>query len=182
MLHRRVIGRELRRLQFARESEVEELHAKTGEENVRRFQIAMNEAAAVQRVERGQDGQRDANRFRERNGAAPEPFGERLAVEQLHDEKRRSVGVADVEELADVRMRQTGRGARFAHEAFANRRVARFANRLDGDGAVQPLVFGRIHHAHPALPELAHDAIRPDPIEHVCDIVLQELLLHSSPA
>jgi hypothetical protein len=48
---------------WPRESEIEQLHAVRCEEHVRGFQIAMHEASAMQRLERGQNRQRDLNRF-----------------------------------------------------------------------------------------------------------------------
>src|SRR5205814_5026804 len=52
LLHRRIVRRKFRRLQLARETEIEKLHAVAGEENVRWFEIAMDEAARVQRLDR----------------------------------------------------------------------------------------------------------------------------------
>ena len=49
--------------------------------------------------------------------------GQRLALEKLHDEKRRAVVLADVVERADVRMLELRERARFALEARAELRV-----------------------------------------------------------
>ena len=76
LLHRRIVRGKFRRLQLARETEIEKLHAVAGEENVRRFEIAMDEAARVQRFERGENRERDANRVGERDRAARESLGE----------------------------------------------------------------------------------------------------------
>ena len=55
------------------------------------------------------------------SGSGPfvEPLGQRLALEQLHDEKVGRAVAADVVERADVRMVERGDGPRLALEARA---------------------------------------------------------------
>jgi hypothetical protein len=88
----------------------------------------------------------------ERQRALLEPVGERLALEQLHDEE---VGVAvlpHVEEGADVGVVEGGDGLRLALEARAALLVLGEGGGedLDRDGAVEAGV--------PAAPDLAHPA------------------------
>src|SRR6266852_2667479 len=52
-----------------------------------------------------------------------QPVRQRLAVEQLHDEERRAVVLADVVQRTDVRVGQLRDRARFAIEALAELRV-----------------------------------------------------------
>ena len=75
---------------------------------------------------------------------------QRLAVEQLHDEERRAVVLADVVESTDVRVGQLGDGPRFTVEPFAELRTGGECGRqdLDGDGAIEPRVTGFEHLAH----------------------------------
>ena len=60
-----------------------------------------------------------------RQRAFLQPVGKRLAIEILHDEKRRAVLLADVVEGADVRVRQLRDRARLAIETFAEARIGR---------------------------------------------------------
>ena len=46
-----------------RQTEVEQLHAVRSEEDVRGFQVAMHHAPAMQRLECGQDSQRNLDRL-----------------------------------------------------------------------------------------------------------------------
>src|SRR5439155_4833362 len=127
---------------------VEQLHAMRREEDVRWFQIAMNESSRMQRVERGSHRQRHARRFVERQRAAIEPARERLAIEQLHDQKWLAVFIADVEQLTYIRMIERRRRTRLTKEAVARQRIARIANGLDRHLAMQPLILGDKDHTH----------------------------------
>jgi len=60
----------------ARQPEVEQLDAVRRQEDVGRFQIAVQHATAVQRVEHAQHRQRDGGPIRERHRAAREAIGE----------------------------------------------------------------------------------------------------------
>ena len=84
--------------------EVEKLDSAGGEHDVARLQIAMNHALLVGCVERGGDvaGERERAIYRKRT--AIETFGERFSLEQLHDEKRCAVDLADVVNGADMRV------------------------------------------------------------------------------
>ena len=57
------------------------------------------------------------NRF-ERQRTFKQTIGERLAFQVFHDEVADPVLLANVVEMADVGMTQTGNGARFAIKAF----------------------------------------------------------------
>jgi hypothetical protein len=120
----------------------------------------------VQRLERRENRERDSDGLGERQRAFRETLGERLPLEQLHDEERLAVVVADVKKLTYVRMGETRRGARLAHEAFARGRVVGSTDGLDRDRATQTLILGGVDDSHPAFAELAHNAIGPDPFEH----------------
>lgn len=70
--------------------------------------------------------------------------------------------VADVVKLADVRVTETGGRARLPEESLPSLGVDRLANGLDRHRALQPLVFGRIDHSHPAFADLAEDPVGAD--------------------
>ena len=84
-----------------REAEIEQLHAVLGQEHVRRLQIAVHDAAPVQRFERGENPESQRDGFAGRERPAGQATGERLALEQLHRQKRIPVVLADLEQLTD---------------------------------------------------------------------------------
>lgn len=56
-----------------------------------------------------------------------------------------------------------GSGAGLTKQALPEGKVNRgLANALDGDGAIEAVVMGGVDHAHPALTQLAGDAIAAD--------------------
>ena len=87
--------------------------------------------------------------------AARETCGQRLALQQLEDEKVDPVGPTEIVERADVWMVQGGDGLRLALEPRARRliRRQRAGQDLQGHGAIEPRVTGPIHFAHPARAE-----------------------------
>ena len=98
--------------------------------------------------------------LRERAAPSGEHLKEIHARNELHHQK---LAVAFVEMIADPGQRlmmKPRQKARFALELFAkflfNKK--RF---LQSDHGIKPLIDGLVHGAHPALPQLAHDAISP---------------------
>ena len=87
------------------------------------FEIAMNEPAGMDRVERRQHAQHHRARLRRVERAAGEPRAERLAFEQLHGDEDLAVGFIDVVDLADVGVRDGGGSARFTPQPLAARRI-----------------------------------------------------------
>ena len=148
-----------------RQAEVEQLRARSGEHDVAGLQIAMHDAGAMRRVERLGDLNRDGQRLVDRQRAAFEPGRQRLAVDQLHDEKRHALVLADVVERADVRVRQARDRPRLALEPLAELGVGGQCCRqdLDRDGAIEPRVARPIDLAHPAGAEQRHDLVRSQP-------------------
>ncbi len=157
----------------ARQPEVEQLDAVGGEKDVRRFEVAMDQPAGVNRGQRREDPQRDVNALGERHRPAGEPRRQRLALEQLHRDEQLAVGLADLVQLADVGVRDAGGGARLAPEALSRLGIAsRLAHHLDGDAAVKALVGGGIHDAHAAFAELRHHAVVGDRVGHEDQAIL----------
>ena len=110
-----------RRLQLGpREAEVEQLHAVRRQEHVRRLEIAMDDAARVQRRERGQHAEADRHRLARRSAAraaAARPATSPSSSSMAMNSSPRVL--ADLVDLADVRMIDAGRGAGLAPEALA---------------------------------------------------------------
>ena len=82
--------------------------------------------------------------------------------EVLHDEKRRLILLADVEERADVDVTQLGDGACLALEALTQVRSGGDVRqqRLDGDDAIEAGVFGLIDLAHSPGADGVKDFVR----------------------
>src|SRR5580692_2470018 len=83
------------------------------------------------------------------------------AVQKLHGDEVLTLSLVNLEDHADVRMVEGGRGLRFTLEAGQSLRI--FSNiirqELQGDKAVQLYVLGFVDHTHPATAELLDDAI-----------------------
>jgi hypothetical protein len=114
------------------------------------------------RVEGVGDAQANLDKLGHVERPARQPLLERLAVEQLHREKRR-VG-AYVVDGTDVRVVERGRGARFPLESLPRLRSGRrpLTQRFDRDEPIQAAVVSAVHVAHPAGAEQVKDFIRPE--------------------
>ena len=146
-----------------RQAEVEQLDAVRRQEHVRRLQVAMDDAAAVEGGQGRQDPEGHRHRVGDAHRTAVQPIGERLALEQLHRDEEAGRVLADFVDLADVGMVDARRGARLAPEAPARRLVGRQRrHHLDGDRAPEALVAGLVHHAHAALAQAAAHRVVPD--------------------
>ena len=113
-----VVGTE-RGVRFGpRQAEVEQLHAVRGQEHVGGLQVAMHDAARVQRRERGEHAEADRHRLGHAERATLQPLGQRFAIEQLHGDEQPAVVLADLVDLADVRVVHAGRRAGLAPETL----------------------------------------------------------------
>jgi hypothetical protein len=74
------------------------------EHHVTRLEIPMHDATAVRGLERAGDVDRDRDRVVEWQRAALEAGGERLPLEELHDQEVGAVLAAEIEQGADVGM------------------------------------------------------------------------------
>ena len=104
------------------EAEIEHLDGAVGAElDVRRFQIAMDDAGLVRGFERLGHLLRDRQRLVDRDGAARDALREILALDQLHHERADAGRLFDAVQLRDVRMIERGERLRLAlepHEAI----------------------------------------------------------------
>ena len=112
------------------------------------------------------DFDRVAKHLVERQAAARQPRRQRLAFEKLHHQEVDAVLMADVVQVADVRVIQRGDRARLALEALSGARIGDAMRRddLDGDRAIQPGVAGAVDLAHPAGVEGRADFVWPEPV------------------
>ena len=88
------------------------------EKDVRRFQVAMDDVFIMERGERGEDLEGDPYGLGNGQCSPSEAIVERLTVEKLHDEERLVVVLFDTVELANVRVANLRRRARFAPKPF----------------------------------------------------------------
>jgi hypothetical protein len=89
------------------------------EEDVRRLQIAVNDARAVRDLQRLRDVADDPRaRVERQRPDAGEPSGEVLAPQKLHGEVRLPLKFSEIEHLHDVRAAQLGCGLSLPLEAL----------------------------------------------------------------
>ena len=86
---------------------------------------------------------------------------DRLAVHVAHDEVDQPLALADRVDRDDVGMGQPRRRLGLAGEPLADVLLEGELGRedLDRDAALEPLVAGPVHHAHPAAADLALDGV-----------------------
>ena len=120
----------------------------------------MNDAFRVRGVESVRNLDGNVQSFLERNRLAGDALLQRLAFEQLHGDHRLAVVLGDFVNGADVRMIQSGSGARFAAKTFERVGIARdFGGKeFQRDKSAEVRILGFINHAHPAAAEFFDDA------------------------
>ena len=112
---------------FLREAEVEHLYRSVRrDDDVRRFQVAVDNPALVGRIERVGELARDRNRLSGGHAVTPiaDAVGQRLALDQLEDEPGDAVGLFESVNRRDVRVIERRQQPRLAIEAGDARRVA----------------------------------------------------------
>ena len=147
-----------------RQAEVEELHARLRQHHVAGLQVAVNDPLAVRLVQGIGDLDAAAQRLVERQGTLPETILERFALEQLHHQEVRLVLATDVEERADVRVREPGDRPRLPLESLAcfGRRGPVRGQDLHRDRAIEAGVARLVDLAHAARSERREDLVRPE--------------------
>ena len=123
------------------------------DENVRRLEIAMQNALLMSNMKSVGDLQRQADGFGRRQRPA-----QRHAVDVLQDKIART----DIVNLTDVRMVQCGNGARFVLETTDTIRVGGELSRQDLDRYITTKagVVRAVDLAHAASAEEGHDVVR----------------------
>ncbi len=132
-----------------------------GDEDVGGLDVAVDDAGLVGGGERVGDLGTDLEQPLGGERLAGELLLQGLALHQLHDQKGRALVLADVVQRADVRMVQSGSGARFALEAGSRHLAAAqlLGEELQRDGPLEPGVLGLVDDAHPAAADPAHDPV-----------------------
>jgi hypothetical protein len=143
-------------------TEVENLRVPAlGDEDVCRLDVAVEDPLPVSGVQSVGDLDPELQDLRCRKRSSGEALPERLALEKLHGDEGTSFLLVHIVDRADVRMVQGGRGTRFAphplHRLAVFRKV--FRQELQGNEAVQLVVFGPVDDPHPSDAELLEDAV-----------------------
>src|SRR5262249_2399158 len=124
------------------QSEIEQLHARPREHDVRRLEIPVHDAVTMGVIERICDLDRIAQHLFEWQHAARQTEFQRLSFEILHYEERRSLCLADVVKGTDMGMIEARDSARLLLETKPALRVVfdLSVENLDGDRAAQSRV------------------------------------------
>ena len=146
------------------EPEVQNLDAPArGQHHVRALQVAMHDALAVGFLERVEELKRDVDHIAGTERSVRDTVAERLAFHVLHGDEADLAGVANLEDLRDVGMRQRRCEPRFAQKALAaflvHRRRARSRQQLERHAALQDRILGQMDVAHPTAAEQRDKAI-----------------------
>jgi hypothetical protein len=154
-----------------REPEVEHLHNAVGAQlDVRRLQIAVDDALLVRRLERLGNLPRDWQRFVERKRPAPQTLGQVFAIDELHRDERgypfmplRPVQSLQPIDVRDVRMVQRRKDLRLTFEPCQAISIERkrFREDLERHIAIELRVSRAIHFSHSARADRADDFVRP---------------------
>ncbi len=132
------------------------------DEHVVRLDVAVDDPVPVREAERLEQllRVRDGGSDRER-AARHDQLLEAAALDHLHGDVVRPLGLAAVVDGDDVRVREAGRGLRLAPEALDEEVVAGVAvvEDLDGDAAPELLVLGEVDVRHAAGAELSQDPV-----------------------
>ena len=138
----------------AGEAEVHDLgHLVIGNDNVRRLDVAMHDIARMSRAESPCNLDGEVEGFADRNHATRQFLRQSLSLVVTHDdEKLVFFRLLDSMNDTDVRMIQSGSGARFAKQALsvaiADGDVR--GQELQGDRALELQVERLVHHTHAA--------------------------------
>ena len=147
------------------QSKVQQPRPALGEHDVAGLQVSMDDGGlvrcgkAVSDLDAGSEGLVDGQL------PARETLGERLALQELHDQEVGAVLMADVEERADVRVRERRDGLGFPIETQPCVRIAGQGRRedLDRDGAVQARVVRLVDLPHPPGADAGEDFVGAEP-------------------
>src|SRR5580658_4015811 len=136
-----------------------------GHENVGRLDVAVDDSLGVGSVESVGDLCAEIEQLlkihRLVGGLAVDTAFERLAFQQLHGDEVTSAVLADLVDGADIRVIQSGGGARLALKTVERQRILFCLGRqeLERDVAAQVDVLGLIDNTHPAAAQLRDDTV-----------------------
>src|SRR2546426_8661004 len=135
-----------------------------GNEQIRRFNITVNDAFGMSGVESVGDLNRQTQQDFRLKGFPGNEMLQRCPVQKLHGNERLSILLANVINRADIGVVQGGRGLGFALKTSERMRVlGNFGGQeLQGNETVQPHVLGLVDHTHASATELLDDVVMRD--------------------
>ena len=135
--------------------------AALGDEYVRRFDVAMDDAFFVRCVERVSHFDAQLQQQIHRQRLAPDTMLERLPLEMLHHNEVPAILLPDLVNRADVRVIQRRRGACFPLKSLQRIWIARqfLGQELQGDVAAEARVLSLVDDSHSAATEFLDDFV-----------------------
>ena len=120
--------------------------------DIRRLQIAMDDALFMRGFERLCDLERNRKDFVDRHRTAGDPFAESRTVDEFEDQSLNAISFLEAVDASDVRVIEQREDLRFALEAGEALGVEHKGlwQNLQGDVAIQHRVARPIHVSHPA--------------------------------
>ena len=127
-----------------------------GEEDVRGFDIAVQNARAMRGIESVGQLNRSVQQFSIGQRSFAQTAVERLTFHQFHDQVRLTVMLPDIENLADIRMVEQGCRTRFSAEAVDQGVVLEqlIGQELDGYLTAETQVLRLVNLAHAATAQM----------------------------
>jgi hypothetical protein len=162
---RSVRRRDGRFLRHFGKPEIQDLRvAPPADEHVRRFDVAMDDAVRVRRLDRVGDLGREVHDASLGQRPRLEQVLQRLPLEQFHHQEAASLVLAEVVDGADIGMIERRGGARLPLETLDRGGVIREPRReeLERDVASQASVLRPIDNAHSAAAEFVEDPVMRD--------------------
>ena len=134
--------------------------------DVGRLEVAVDDALGMRRLETLGDLDEERQRLLEGNGAALDAIGECRALDHLHGQEVRRVGLLEAVDGGDVGMVERRQHPRFALEAGQPLGIGGdvLRQRLDRDVAPELGVARAIDHTHPSRTQGREDLVGPDAI------------------
>ena len=170
LLWRHVGGRAQRKTaaglltQITGDAEIQERHPSIfTEEDVGRFDVAVDEPAAVHVVERAAEVSHEHQQLRGREGCSAQPRSQRLAAQMLHHEKGLSLLLPHRIDGDDGGVLEPRQQAGFVLEASheGRARQERAGQQLHRHLPAELQVHRPVHAPHPAFPHQGFDPPRP---------------------
>ena len=144
------------------QTEVEDLDVPgRGHLDVGGLEVAVDDALLVRCLEAFRDLQEERDRLVDRDRAASDAIGQRLAVDQLHDQEARGLLGLEPVQGGDVGVVERGQHPRLTLEPGEPLGVLchRLRQHLDRNLAVESGVPGSVHHTHAARAEDGDDLV-----------------------
>jgi hypothetical protein len=132
-----------------------------GDENIRRFDVAVDDTLFVCCVERVSHLYAQLQQQIHRQRLAPDTMFERLPFEMLHHDEEPAVLLPDLMNRADVRVIQRRRGACLSLKSLQRIGIARqfLGQKLQGDVAAEARVLSFVDDSHSAATESLDDFV-----------------------